>query len=46
MKALALALIAISFLWGAFLAVLDPRVVEWRLFVPVLVPPTLISQCC
>jgi hypothetical protein len=36
MKALALVLIAFSFLAGAFLSVLDPRAVEWLALAPVL----------
>lgn len=36
MKTIALILIAVSFLAGAFLSVLDPRLVNWSLMVPVL----------
>lgn len=36
MKTIAIVLIAISFLAGAFLSVLDPRVVLWNYMVPVL----------
>jgi hypothetical protein len=37
MKAFAIILIIISFLTGAFLSVLDPRLVNWNYLVPVLV---------
>jgi hypothetical protein len=37
MKTIALLLIAASFLVGSFLSVLDPRLVNWNYFVPVLV---------
>jgi hypothetical protein len=37
MKPLALFLIIVSFLAGAFLSVLDPRQVDWNFLVPVLV---------
>jgi hypothetical protein len=36
MKAIALLLIALSFLAGAYLSVLDPRTVEWAMLAPVL----------
>jgi len=36
MKPLALLMIAVSFLAGSFLAVLDPKLVNWNYFVPVL----------
>ena len=37
MKTVALLLVVLSFLLGAFLSVLDPREVDWALLVPVLV---------
>lgn len=37
MKAFAITLIIVSFLTGAFLSVLDPRLVNWNYLVPVLV---------
>ncbi len=37
MKRIALFLIVLSFLYGAFLSVLDPREVDWKLLVPTLI---------